>query len=59
MKAMSTISNQLKDDVNKVFNYYEVSLEEAKFEKKRIMDNLYEASKCYSIIAAGIRGLEK
>jgi len=53
------ISNQLKDDVNKVFNYYKVDKDEAKFEIERIKNNLYEASKCYSIIAAGIRGLNE
>lgn len=50
------ISNELKDDVNVCFNYYGVDREEAKLEIQRIKNNLYEASKCYSIIAAGIRG---
>ena len=59
MKVMNMISNELKDDVNVCFNYYEVDREEAKFEIQRIKNNLYEASKCYSIIAAGIRGLNE
>lgn len=39
-------------------NYYEVDVDEAKFEKKRVLLDYYNASKCYSVIAAGIRGLE-
>lgn len=50
------ISNSLKDDVNVCFNHYDVDKDEARFEIQRIKNNLYEASKCYSIIAAGIRG---
>jgi hypothetical protein len=53
------LTQQLKDDVNLAFNFYGVDREEAKFEIERIKNNIYEASKCYSIIAAGIRGLEK
>jgi len=53
------ISNELKDQVNVCFNYYGVDREEAKFEIQRIKNNLYEASKCYSIIAARIRGLNE
>lgn len=50
---------RLKDDVNVCFNFYGVDREEAKFEIERIKNNIYEASKCYSIIAAGIRGLDE
>lgn len=53
------ISNELKDQVNVCFNHYEVDREEARFEIERIKNSLYEASKCYSIIAAGIRGLNE
>lgn len=48
---------RLMDDVNLCFNFYGVDREEAKFEIERIKRNIYEASKCYSIIAAGIRGI--
>ena len=39
--------------------YYEVTTDEAKFEKTRVLSNFAEAEKCYAIIAAGIRGLQK
>lgn len=52
------LTQQTKDDVNLCFNHYGVDREEARFEIERIKRNIYEASKCYSIIAAGIRGLE-
>lgn len=55
--AVSMLSQQLKDEVNLCFNFYGVDREEAKFEIERIKQNTYEASKCYSIIAAEIRGL--
>ncbi len=45
----------LKADFNLIMDYYEVTQDEAKFEKARVLANLEEASKCYSIIAAGIR----
>lgn len=51
------IDKRTIDDVNLCFNHYGVDREEAKFEIERIKQNIYEASKCYSIIAAGIRGL--
>lgn len=53
------LTQQLKEDVNVCFNFYGVDREEAKFEIERIKNNIYEASKCYSIIAAGIRGLNE
>lgn len=53
------ISNQLKEDVNKVFNYYEVSKQEAIEKIEWIEANEYEASVSFSIIAAGIRGLNE
>ena len=37
--------------------HYEVEIDEAKFEKARVLSNFEEAERCYSIIAAGIRGL--
>lgn len=49
------IDHGLKDDVNLCFNHYGVDREEAKFEIERIKNNIYEASKCYAIIAEEIR----
>lgn len=45
------------EDFNLVLNHYDVSAEEAKYEKQRVMANMTEAERCYSIIADGIRGL--
>ena len=50
-------SKQFIDDFKLCMEYYEVEIEEAKFERDRVLGNYDEASRCYSVIAAGIRGL--
>ena len=37
--------------------YYEVDIEEAKYERDRCLANMYDAERCYSVIAAGIGGM--
>ena len=52
------ISRQFKDDFNLVLNHYRVDVEEAKFEKARVMANYRDAALCYAAIADEIkRGL--
>lgn len=48
---------QLIADFNLVLSHYEVTPEEAKYEKQRVMKNMADAEKCYSVIAAGLRCL--
>lgn len=38
--------------------YYEVDVEEAKYERDRCLANMYDAERCYSVVAAGIRGIK-
>lgn len=38
--------------------FYEVDMEEAKYERDRCLANMYDAERCYSVIAAGIRGIK-
>lgn len=54
-----SVSDSFKNDFNVVMNYYQVDREEAAFEKKRCLANLYDAMVCYSIIAAGVRAITK
>lgn len=51
------IPQQFIDDFNTVMNYAECTKEEAAFEKKRVMKNFDDAARCYSVLAAGIRGM--
>ena len=50
-------SKQFMDDFKLCMEYYDVEIEEAKFERGRCLANMSDAEKCYSVIAAGIRGL--
>ena len=50
---------QFIENFNLVMNYYQVDKEEAAYEKKRVMANMADAERCYSVIAAGIRILNK
>lgn len=54
---MKKPSPQFVQDFNLVLTHYEVTAEEAKYEKARVMKNMEEAERCYSVIAAGVRGL--
>ena len=45
------------ENFNLVMNHYQVDKEEAKYEKARVMKNMDDAERCYSVIAAGIRAL--
>lgn len=38
--------------------YYEVDVEEAKYERDRCLANMCDAERCYSVVAAGIRGIK-
>ena len=42
-------------DFKLCMEYYEVEIEEAKFERNRVINNMNDAERCYSVIAAGIR----
>lgn len=48
---------QFISDFNLVLSHYEVTPEEAKYEKQRVMKNMADAERCYSVIAAGLRSL--
>ena len=37
--------------------FYEVDIEEAKYERDRCLANMYDAERCYSAVAAGIMGV--
>ena len=53
-------SKQFVEDFKLCMEYYEVEIDEAKFERGRCldnMDNMDNAFRCYSVIAAGIRVL--
>jgi len=50
-------SKQFMDDFKLCMEYYEVEIEEARFERGRCLVNMNDAERCYSVIAAGIRGL--
>ena len=50
-------SKQFMEDFKLCMEYYEVEIEEAKFERGRCLDNMDNAFRCYSVIAAGIRVL--
>lgn len=50
-------SKQFMEDFKLCMEYYEVEIEEAKFERNRVLGNYDEASRCYSVIAAGISGI--
>jgi len=50
-------SKQFMDDFKLCMEYYEVEIEEAKFERGRCLANMNDAERCYSVVAAGIRGL--
>lgn len=45
------------EDFKLCMEYYEVDIDEAKFERDRCLRNMNGAERCYSVIAAGIRGL--
>lgn len=38
--------------------FYAVDMEEAKYERDRCLANMYDAERCYSVIAAGIMGIK-
>lgn len=65
MKKTTTIllnqskpTQQFKNDFNLVLNHYRVDVNEAKFEKARVMANYHDAALCYAAIADEIkRGL--
>ena len=42
-------------DFNLCMEFYECTFEEAKFERKRVIKDYYNASKCFSVIAEEIR----
>jgi len=48
-------SKQFMEDFKLCMEYYEVEIEEAKFERNRVINNMNDAERCYSVIAAGIR----
>ena len=50
-------SKQFMEDFKLCMEYYEVDIDEAKFERDRCLKNMNGAERCYSVIAAGIRGL--
>lgn len=58
LSNQSKPTQKFKDDFNLVLNHYQVDVEEAKFEKERVMANYHDAALCYAAIADEIkRGL--
>ena len=45
------------EDFKLCMEYYEVEIEEAKYERDRVINNMCGAERCHSVIAAGIRGM--
>ena len=55
---MTKPTQKFKDDFNLVLNHYQVDVDEAKFEKARVMANYHDAALCYAAVAEEIkRGL--
>ena len=50
-------SKQFIENFKLCMKYYEVDIEEARYERDRCLANMYDAERCYSVIAAGIRGI--
>lgn len=50
-------SKQFIENFKLCMEFYEVDMEEAKYERDRCLANMYDADRCYSVIAAGIRGI--
>ena len=48
-------SKQFVEDFKLCMEFYEVEIDEAKFERGRCLANMNNAERCYSVIAAGIR----
>ena len=48
-------TQKFKDDFNLVLNHYQVDVEEAKFEKARVMANYRDGALCYAAIADEIK----
>ena len=49
-------SKQFMENFKLCMEFYEVDMEEAKYERDRCLANMYDAERCYSVVAAGIRG---
>lgn len=50
-------SKQFIENFKLCMEFYEVDMEEAKYERDRCLANMCDAERCYSVIAAGVRGL--
>lgn len=50
-------SKQFMADFKLCMGHYEVEMDEAKFERDRCLANMHDAERCYSVVAAGIRGM--
>ena len=48
---------QFIEDFRLCMEYYEVDMEEAKYERNRCLANMHDAERCYSVVAAGIMGV--
>ncbi len=48
-------TQKFKHDFNLVLNHYQVDVDEAKFEKARVMANYHDAARCYDDIAKNIK----
>lgn len=51
-------SKQFIENFKLCMEYYEVDIEEARYERDRCLANMYDAERCYSVVAAGIRGIK-
>lgn len=50
---------QFIEDFKLCMEFYKVDIDEAKFERDRCLANMAYAERCYSVIAAGIRKVNK
>lgn len=49
---------QFMENFKLCMEFYEVDIDEAKYERDRCLANMYDAERCYSAVAAGIRGIK-
>lgn len=55
MKNTVKPNKQFMENFRLCMEYYEVEMDEAKFERDRCLKNMNDAERCYSVIAYGIR----
>jgi len=49
---------QFMENFKLCMEFYEVDIDDAKYERDRCLANMHDAERCYSVVAAGIRGIK-